>query len=59
SFNKDHITEDWLEAVTEVARLPKYQEAVKKMEEAGLKQKLFLPQLAMDKEETLNWIQEG
>ncbi|NIM18937.1 MAG: hypothetical protein GTO51_00955, partial [Candidatus Latescibacteria bacterium] len=26
---------------------------------AGLKQKLFLPQLAMDKEETLNWIQEG
>lgn len=59
SFGTDHITEDWLEAVTEVARLPKYQEAVQKMEETGLKQKLFLPQLAIDKEETLNWIQEG
>ena len=39
--------------------LPRYQEAVKKMETMGLKRTRFLPQLAIEKEETLGWIQEG
>lgn len=59
SYGTAHITEEWVEAVTKVAKLPKYQEAVKKMEQDGLKRKLFLPHLAMEKEETLGWIQEG
>jgi pimeloyl-ACP methyl ester carboxylesterase len=36
--------------------LPKYREAVRKMEDDGLKLKLFLPTLAKMKQETLGWI---
>ncbi len=59
SYSKEHITEDWLDAATRIAALPKYQEAVRKMEKEGLKQSRFLPQLAIEKEQTLGWIQEG
>lgn len=58
SFGHDHITEEWLDAVTQVAQQPKYREAVHKMEEAGLKTTLFLPQLARQKEETLGWLRD-
>ena len=59
SYSTGHITEDWLNAATRIAMLPKYQDAVRKMETMGLKKSRFLPQLAMDKEETLGWILEG
>lgn len=57
SFDGAHITERWLDAAVEIANLPKYREAVAKMQE--LKTRQFLPQLAMEKEETLNWILRG
>ncbi len=59
SFGYSHITEEWLEALTRVAMLPKYQQAFVKMETEGLKNTLFLPHLAKQKEETLGWIREG
>jgi 2-hydroxy-6-oxonona-2,4-dienedioate hydrolase len=57
SFSGAHITERWLDAAVEIANLPKYREAVAKMRE--LKTRQFLPQLAVEKEETLNGILQG
>ncbi len=59
SFGTNHISEEWVEALTRIAALPKYQEAVAKMEDAGLKTTLFLPHLAKQKEETLGRIRDG
>jgi pimeloyl-ACP methyl ester carboxylesterase len=59
SYSTKHITEEWLDAATQIAMLPKYQEAVKKMETEGLKRTRFLPQLVLEKEETLGWIMQG
>lgn len=59
SFRDKHITETWLDAAVEIANLPKYQEAVRKMEDQGLKRNHFFPHLAVHKEETLNWIMQG
>lgn len=59
SYSDKHITDSWLDAVVEIANLPKYQQAVKKMEDQDLKRIRFLPHLAVEKEETLNWIVQG
>ena len=58
SYGYEHITEEWLDAVMRVAALPKYQEAVKKMEEVGLRTTRFLPHLARQKDETLGIIRD-
>ena len=44
--------------MVEVGRLPKTWEAVRKMEDEGLKSRLFLPGLARQKAETLRWIED-
>jgi 2-hydroxy-6-oxonona-2,4-dienedioate hydrolase len=59
SFKFDHISDELLDAMTQVAMLPKYRETVAKMETEGLKDKLFLPLLKKDKDETLSWIRDG
>jgi 2-hydroxy-6-oxonona-2,4-dienedioate hydrolase len=58
SYGFEHITEEWLDSMTRVATLPKYQEAVKKMEEVGLRTTRFLPYLARQKDETLGLIRD-
>ena len=58
SFGFEHITDEWLDAMMRVAALPKYQEAVRMMEEAGLRVTRFLPHLARQKDETLGLIRE-
>jgi 2-hydroxy-6-oxonona-2,4-dienedioate hydrolase len=58
SFAFEHITEEWLEAMMRIAALQKYQEAVTKMENTGLRTIRFLPHLARQKDETLGWIRE-
>ena len=58
SFAFEHITEEWLDVMMRVAALPKYQAAVKKMEEAGLRTTRFLPHLARQKDETLGIIRD-
>lgn len=58
SYGAAHITEDWLDAATEIARLPKYQTAVEKMIGQGLRKSLFLTRHAREKDETLGWIRD-
>jgi pimeloyl-ACP methyl ester carboxylesterase len=59
SYSGRHITDSWLAAATEIANLSKYREAVRKMYDQGLRDKQFLPQLALEKEQSLNWIIQG
>jgi 2-hydroxy-6-oxonona-2,4-dienedioate hydrolase len=59
SFNPKVVTEEWVDAVMHTLCLPKYQESVRKMGVEKLGTKLFLPELAREKRETLQWINEG
>jgi 2-hydroxy-6-oxonona-2,4-dienedioate hydrolase len=59
SFSPAVVTDDWVDAVMETLALPKYREGVRKMEEEKLATRLFLPQLAREKRETLQWLAEG
>jgi 2-hydroxy-6-oxo-6-(2'-carboxyphenyl)-hexa-2,4-dienoate hydrolase len=58
SYSYEHISEEWLDVMMRVAATPKYQEAVKKMEEVGLRTTRFLPHLARQKDETLGIIRD-
>ncbi len=53
------VTEEWVDVVMETLALPKYQESIKKMEGEKLATKLFLPELARQKRDTLQWLAEG
>ena len=58
SYGFEHISEEWLDVMMNIAALPKYREAVKKMEEVGLRTTCFLPHLARQKDETLGLIRD-
>ncbi|HEY2921864.1 MAG TPA: alpha/beta hydrolase [Candidatus Binatia bacterium] len=58
SYGFEHITEEWLDVMMRVSALPKYQEAVRKMEDVGLRTTRFLPHLARQKDETLGIIRD-
>ena len=55
---RDGWAEEWLDSVTAIAALPKYREAVDKMETLGFRTTRFLPHLARQKDETLGWIRD-
>ena len=57
SSSKEHVTGDWIAIRHQVANLPQSIQAIEKM--STLFSATFLPQLARQKEETLQWIQEG
>jgi pimeloyl-ACP methyl ester carboxylesterase len=59
SFDPGVVTDDWVNAVLEILALPKYRESVQKIEGEKLGAKLFLPELAREKRETLQWLDEG
>jgi 2-hydroxy-6-oxonona-2,4-dienedioate hydrolase len=59
SFNPGVVTDEWVDAVMFTLGIPKYQESVRKMTLGKLGSKLFLPELAREKRETLQWINEG
>lgn len=58
SYGFEHITEEWLDVMMRIAALPKYQEAVRNMEEVGFRTTRFLPHLARQKDETLGIIRD-
>ena len=58
SYSPHHIDEAFLDAAVEVANLPKFQESVRKMEDEGLRTRMFLPGLAKDKSEMFAWIRD-
>jgi 2-hydroxy-6-oxonona-2,4-dienedioate hydrolase len=53
------VTEEWIDKVYEVLQLPKYRDTVKKMVDEQLGSGVFLPELAKQKRETLQWVREG
>ena len=57
SFGGEHITDDYLDALVEMAALPKFQEAAAKME-AGLNAQ-FEEDLIAKRKETHEWIRAG
>jgi len=59
SFDPRVVTDEWVKAVLEILALPKYQESVRKVEQEKLGVKLFLPELAREKRETLQWLNDG
>lgn len=59
SFNPAIVTEQWIETVFAVMSQPKYRESVRKMWQEQLATRLFYPQLALQKRDTLLWIGDG
>jgi pimeloyl-ACP methyl ester carboxylesterase len=59
SYKKECVTEEWIDTVMAVLNLEKSRASAKKMVDEKLKQRVFLPQLALHKRETLNLIKEG
>ncbi|WP_336964567.1 alpha/beta fold hydrolase [Sphingobium aquiterrae] len=53
------VTEDWVDRSVEVANQPQVKIAVQKMVREGLAHRYFLPELARQKRETLQWLREG
>ena len=53
SYSHAHVTDEWVESGFDVMSLPKYRESVRKMEEEGLKSRVFLPELARRKRDLL------
>lgn len=58
-FDPKTVTDEWVDRVYDVLSLPKYKESVHKMVDEGCGQRFFMPQLAKQKRETLNWLREG
>lgn len=59
SFRPSVVTDEWVEEVLKVLQLEKHGTAVRKMSAEGLGANLFLPSLATEKRETLQWIGDG
>lgn len=59
SHSPSVVTDHWVQQVLETIHTDKYQEAVRKMSHEGLGERVFLPELARQKRETLQWIREG
>ena len=51
SYGHDHISDAWIEAMVEIAKQPKYAEAVAKMSGDGFQATRFLPGILTQKEE--------
>lgn len=58
-FSAQSVTDEWIEKVYEVLQLPKYREGVRKVVDERLGTRVFLPDLAKQKRETLQWLREG
>ncbi|HYG44968.1 MAG TPA: alpha/beta fold hydrolase [Bordetella sp.] len=53
------VTEEWIDAVMGILSLDKYRHTVQKMAGEGLAERVFLPELAQQKGQTLRWLDEG
>jgi pimeloyl-ACP methyl ester carboxylesterase len=53
------VTEEWVDAVMRILSLDKYRDTVRKMVGEGLAERVFLPELARQKGQTLRWLDEG
>ena len=58
SYNPKCVTEDWIDELMRVAKLPKYIESCEKMEEGGLNTSVFLPSHGRQKSETFDLLMQ-
>ncbi len=58
-YRQQAVTETWIDTVMAVMAQPKYRESVRKMADEKLATRVFLPQLAREKRDTLTWIAQG
>jgi 2-hydroxy-6-oxonona-2,4-dienedioate hydrolase len=58
-YRASTVTDEWIDEVMDVLKHPGYLAAVRKMAEEQLGVRVFLPELARMKRETLRWIDEG
>ena len=58
-YSPKTVNDEWIEKVFEVLSLPKYRESCQKIVQEQLGSRLFLPELARQKRETLQWLREG
>ncbi|MGE0733520.1 MAG: alpha/beta fold hydrolase [Alphaproteobacteria bacterium] len=58
-FRRAAVTDEWIDSVVQTLSLPKYRISVDKMEKENLKNKMFYPMLAAQKQETVRWLTEG
>ena len=58
-YSSKSVTDEWIDRVYDVLQLPKYRESVNKMVDDQLGTKFFVPELAKQKRETLQWLSEG
>ncbi|ARP93596.1 alpha/beta fold hydrolase [Bordetella genomosp. 13] len=59
SHNPAVVTDEWVDAVMRILSLEKYRRTVEKMSAEGLAERVFLPELARQKGQTLRWLDEG
>jgi pimeloyl-ACP methyl ester carboxylesterase len=58
SYSPAHVTDEWIDALVDVASQPQYRKAVEKMSKEGLRTTLFMPQLARDKMQMFAYIRD-
>lgn len=59
SHSAAHVTDAWIESGYAVLQLPKYRESCRRMEEDGLKTRVFLPRMAERKRDLLGRLAAG
>lgn len=58
-FKPETVTDEWIDSAMDVLAQPNYRKGVAKMVDGQLGARLFIPDLARYKRETLTWIDEG
>lgn len=58
SYSPAHVTDEWVDAMVEIAHLPSYEAGWKKMAAGGLRTTKFMPGLARDKMDMFAWIRD-
>jgi len=59
SYSPAHVTDEWVDALVEVAAQPHIREATRKMSDEGLRFTRFLPGLARDRVEMFSWLRDA
>jgi len=59
SYDPTHVTEDWVRPFVEHMAAEPYQTMLDRILSGNLIERYFIPELARDKRETLQWLREG
>jgi pimeloyl-ACP methyl ester carboxylesterase len=59
SYDTAHVTAEWVEHSVSLMNADRFQVGVRRISDERLLERLFYPQLASEKRETLQWLKEG